>query len=91
MNLALPEHKALCDLRAALANGGLPRVDRRTAYDWARIAAFHTIAELLRILDQFKRRIEEGERFRLVHRERPREPGRLHVEIVIEPNPEAQP
>jgi hypothetical protein len=72
------------ELRAALARGGVPRLERRTAHDWARIAAYHTIAELMRLLDHFKRRVEQGEPCRLVYLEKPHEPGRLQVEIVIE-------
>jgi len=87
----LPEHKALRELRIALSRGDLPRPARRTAADWARIAAFNTIAELLRLLDEFKRRIEGGERCRLVEIKRPQEPGQLRIEIMIETIPPGQP
>jgi hypothetical protein len=91
MTLVVPEYRAMCELRTALSRGVLPRWDRRAAHDWARLAAFHAIAELLRILDEFKRRIERGERCRLVHREKPQEPGRMQIEIVIEPIAAAPP
>lgn len=83
-SIALPEIKALRELRHALARGGLPPFDKRTPEDWARIAAFRTIFELLRLLDEYKRRTERGERCRLVEQERDRGPGRLVVEITLE-------
>jgi hypothetical protein len=87
----LPEHKALRELRIALSRGDLPRPALRTAEDWARLAAFTTIVELLRFLDEFKRRIEGGERCRLVEIKRPQEPGRLRIELAIELIPTAPP
>jgi hypothetical protein len=80
----LPEHKALRELRLALSRGDLPRPARRTSADWARVATFSTIAELLRFLDEFKRRVEGGEPCRLVEIKQPQQPGRLRIEIVIE-------
>jgi hypothetical protein len=85
--LLLPEHRALRELRTALSRGDLPRPARRSAADWARIAAFTTIAELLRLLDEFKRRVEGGERLRLVEIKHPQVPGRLHIELAIESMP----
>lgn len=82
--IAIPELKALRELRSALAFGGLPPLARRTPEDSARIAAFRAIEELLHVLNQYRRRIESGERCRLVEREHGREPGRLLVELVIE-------
>jgi hypothetical protein len=89
--LLLPEHKALRELRTALSRGVLPRPAMRTAHDWARLAAFTAIVELLRVLDEFKRRVESGERCRLIALEQPCERGRVRIEIVIEALPTAPP
>lgn len=83
----IPEIKALRELRFALARGGLPASDKRTPEDSARIAAFRALEELLRLLDHYRRRVEQGDRCRLVEREHPREPGRLVIEMVIEVSP----
>ncbi len=82
--LAIPEIKALRELRVTLARGGLPAPDKRTPEDHARIAGFRVIEELLRLLDQFRHRVESGERCRIVEREHAREPGRLVIELSIE-------
>jgi hypothetical protein len=81
---AIPELRSLQTLRAALAIGGMPPLDKRTAEDSARLGLFRLVEEALIFLGQFKRRIEGGERCRLVERERAREPGRFVVELVIE-------
>jgi hypothetical protein len=82
---AIPELRALQNLRAALAIGGIPPVDKRTPEDGARLALFRLLEEALLLLRHFKGRIEAGERCRLVEREHPHESGRLVVELVIEP------
>ena len=83
-SLAMPELRALRELRRALARGGLPSMDRRTPEDHARIASFRAIEELLQLLDQYRRRVDGGERCRLVELEQAHAPGRLHLEIAIE-------
>lgn len=83
-SLAMPELRALRELRRALARGGLPSMDRRTPEDHARIASFRALEELLQLLDQYRKRVEGGETCRLVEREQARAPGRLHLEIAIE-------
>jgi hypothetical protein len=80
----IPELRLLQELREALARGGMPPPDKRTPEDSARIGAFRTVAELLHLFGRLKRRIEGGERCRLVEREHAREPGRLVIELVIE-------
>lgn len=82
--LLIPEFKTLRELRRVLGRGGLPALDKRTPEDSARIASFRAIEELCRVLGEYKRRVENGERCRLVEREHGSEPGRLHVEFVIE-------
>jgi hypothetical protein len=82
--LALPEIQRMREVRRALAFGGLTPAARRTPEDNARIASFRTLEELLPFLDEYRRRIESGQRCRLVEREHTREPGRLLVEWVIE-------
>ena len=85
--LAAPEFTTLRDLRRALARGGLRSPSQRTPEDHARIAAFRTLEELLRLLEDYRRRVEGGQRCRLVEREHPHEPGRLLFEFVIEVEP----
>ena len=85
--LAAPEFTTLRDLRRALARGGLRSPSQRTPEDHARIAAFRTLEELMRLLDEYRRCVEGGQRCRLVEREHPREPGRLLLEVVIEVEP----
>ncbi len=83
--LAAPEFAVLRQLRGTLARGGLPA--RRTPEDHARIAAFRTVAELLVLLDEYRRRVESGDRCRLVEREHDHKPGRLLIEVAIEVEP----
>ncbi len=83
----VPEDAALRALRRALARGRLAGGGRRTPEDDARNAAFRTLEELLALLDEMERRVERGERCRLVEREHPREGGRMVIEMVIEPAP----
>jgi hypothetical protein len=86
-HVAIPEIEAMRDLRRALARGGLSPIDTRTPEGCARVAAFYVIIDLLRLLDEFKRRVEAGESCRLVHVKRSHESGRLQIEIAIEPQP----
>jgi hypothetical protein len=88
--LVIPEHRTMKALRDTLRVGGLPPLDTRTPEDAARIASYRVVEELLRLLRFFKHRIEEGESCRLVERVHDTEPGRLHLEIAIEPT-EARP
>jgi len=85
--LAIPEIKAMRELRHALAAGGMPALDKRTPADSARIAGFRLLVELLRLYERFRRRVEAGERCRIVERERPREADRLILELEIEGQP----
>jgi hypothetical protein len=85
--MVLPEHEALRDLRRALARGGLPPMHARTPTDMARIASFRVMEELLRFLAEYRRRIDAGERCRIVDREGPRVAGRLDLHFVIEVDP----
>jgi len=82
--LGAPEFDTLRRLRRIFARGGLPAAAERSPEDDARIAAFTTIAELLRILDDFRARVARGEAVRLVAAEQPSERGRMRVEITIE-------
>jgi hypothetical protein len=84
IQLVIPELRTLRELRRSLARGGLPAASQRTPEDWARLAAHRSIAELCRIIDEYRRRVESGERVRLVEHELPTEPGRMRVELVIE-------
>jgi hypothetical protein len=83
--LAAPEFTTLRELRRAFSIGGLPA--ERTPEAHARIAAFCVIGELLRLLDEFRRRIRAGQRCRLVVHEQTSEPGRLALHVTIEAEP----
>lgn len=82
--LVIPGLRQLQDLRHLYARGGLPPSDTRTPEDWCRITAFRVVEELLRLLEDYRRRSEEGERCRLVERPHATERGRLRLELVIE-------
>jgi hypothetical protein len=86
-SVALPEIRTLREVRYALARGGLPPEERRTPEDWGRIAALQALLVLLQVLDQFKRRVEDGERCRVVTRQIERAPDRRTLEIAIEVQP----
>jgi hypothetical protein len=83
--LATPEFTTLRELRRAFSLGGLPA--ERSPEAHARIAAFCVVGELLRLLDEYRRRIRAGQRCRLVVREAPSEPGRLLLDVAIEERP----
>jgi hypothetical protein len=85
--IAAPEFATLRDVRRALARGGLPPHDARSPADQARIAAFRALEELLFLLDDYQRRVQRGERCRLVERDHGRTPGRLVFELSIEVEP----
>lgn len=83
---AVPELATLQRIRRLLASGGI----RRTPSGEARIASFRVVEELIRVLIEFKRRLDAGQRVRLVEVERPSTPGRFAVvlEIVSADTPE---
>jgi len=83
--IAIPEIETLRKLRDVLARGRLRAETERTPEDHARIATFELIAALMRVLDEFKRRVEGGERCRLVRVKCSHERGRLSIELAIEP------
>ena len=80
---ASPDFEALRVLRKKFSRGGLPAV--RTPEDQARIAVFYVLRALLDLLVEFARRIRRGERVGLVVNEQTSLPGRMAVEVVIEP------
>jgi len=81
---AVPALRTLRELRRTLADGGMPAPERRAPEDWTRLAALRTISALLRVFEQYRRAVEEGERCRIVAHEHPAEPRRLLVELAIE-------
>jgi hypothetical protein len=76
--VAIPQLRELREFRLALARGGGPAEDR-----WSRIALFEVIAQLLRFVEEYRRRLERGEECRLVVREAVRESDRLVFELAI--------
>ncbi len=83
--LEAPEFTTLRELRRLLSIGGLPA--ERTPEAHARIAAFYALTELLRLLDEYRRRIRCGQRCRLVVHEQTSEAGRLALHVTIEAEP----
>lgn len=82
--IAGEDFRTLRELRDAFALGGLPQQGERTATDEARIAAFFVLQELLHLLVQFRRAVEQGKLPRLVVSEHGRQLGRVVIEIRIE-------
>jgi hypothetical protein len=79
--LALPDIKALRELRRALSYGGLTPGARRSPEDHARITTFRVLSEMLFFLDNYRRRVEAGEALRLVEVDHQRTHGRLVIEF----------
>ncbi|MFT3764773.1 MAG: hypothetical protein QM820_04545 [Minicystis sp.] len=84
---SMPELRALRELRGDLARGKLLPLDKRAPGDDARLAAYRTLAELLSVIEEYRRRVERGARCRLVEREHPCEPGMLVLEFAIVEEP----
>jgi hypothetical protein len=80
---ASADFETLRVLRRKFSRGGLP-ADRKPEDD-ARIAAFYVLKALLELLAEFSRRVRRGERLRLCTIEHPSTPGRMLVEIRVEP------
>lgn len=80
----IPEHGLMSELRHMLAAGKVPA---QTPEDHARNASFRVLAALLLFLADFKRRVERGDRVRIVEREHPSQAGRIIVEFTIEAQP----
>jgi hypothetical protein len=71
-------------LRRTFARGGLPPKEQRSPEEDVRIACFTVIADLLRVLEDFRVRVERGEAVRLAVREQMTAPGWMRVELAIE-------
>jgi uncharacterized membrane protein YccC len=82
--VVIPELDTLRKLRDVLARGGFRAAAARAPEDHARIALFETIAAVLRLLDQFKRRVESGEPCGLRWVRHDSIPDRIVIEIAIE-------
>ena len=82
--IAGEDFRALRALRDAFALGGLPQQSERTATDEARIATFFVLQELLHLLGQFRRAVDQGKLPRLVVSEHGRQLGKVVIEIRIE-------
>jgi hypothetical protein len=76
--------QALRDLRRDFGCAGIPSKDCRTQEDDARLVSFCVLQELVHILDQFRRAVEQGEQCRLVVREHGRQLGKAIIEISIQ-------
>lgn len=76
----IPEHALLRRVREMAAIRG----DGRTPEDSARFALWRLIGEFLRLASELKRRVEAGERCRIVEEPQPPELGAMHVKLKIE-------
>jgi len=79
---AAPEFATLRRMRRTLARGGIPAT--RTPEIQAKLAAFSTLRDLLSLLDEFRKRVQRGERVSLVTTEQSSVAGHMRIEIVIE-------
>jgi hypothetical protein len=52
----------------------------------ANVVCFRVLVEVVKLLEEFVRRLAAGERVRLVEREHPPERGRLVLEIAVLPS-----
>ena len=77
----IPELPALKRLRDMAAVRG----DRGTPEDSVRVTIYRLMIELLRLAGELKRRVERGERCRIVEVEQATAPATLHVKFKIEP------
>ena len=85
--VSIPELSLLRNMRGDLARGGLPPLSKRGPEDHVRLAVYRTLLELLRLIDEYRRRVENGERCLLVEREQRPERGRLVLEFAIVEEP----
>lgn len=77
--LHIPEHALLKRLRENAAIRG----DGTTPEDSARVAISRLVGEFLRLAGELKRRVEAGERCRIVEVPQPAEPGTMHIKLRI--------
>lgn len=82
--IVIPELETLRRVRDVLARGGLRAETERTPEDHARITIFETVAALLRLLERFKRRVENGEPCGLRWVRHDFTPDRVVIEIAID-------
>lgn len=83
--LALPAFATLRALRRELSRGGMPAENERTAEDQARIALFVVVSDVLRVLEDFRARVQRGEAVRLRTRPIDNTEGRARFDVTIEP------
>jgi hypothetical protein len=76
----IPEHALLRRLREMVAIRG----DGTTPEDSARAAASRLLTEFLRLAVELKRRVEAGERCRIVEVPQEPEPGAMQIKFRIE-------
>ncbi|APR82603.1 Hypothetical protein A7982_07952 [Minicystis rosea] len=90
--LTIPAVHELRELRIALARASLSALDARASRtERARLASFRTIVVLLRVLEEFKRRVEAGEPCSLSAVDHTPAPGRYTLEFTIQAAPEERP
>jgi hypothetical protein len=80
---ASPDFEGLRVLRRKFSRGGLPAI--RAPEDDARIAVFYVVKALLDLLAELARRVQRGEPVRLLVSEQSSIPGRMTVEVRLEP------
>jgi hypothetical protein len=82
---------ALRHVRLTLSAGGLTAAERRTPEGSVRLATIHACREIEHIIDQLRRRIDAGERCRVVCTEKGRRLGLAIVHLEIVPVPAETP
>jgi len=85
----MPEFRALAEVRRAFVKGGIPLATPRTTEASARLAVFWALYELGHLLDEIEHRSRAGEPCWASVRASEIRPGRVVLEIAIEPIPSA--
>jgi len=86
-----PEFRALAAACRAFTRGGIPPAAARTPAAGARQAAFWTLYELGHVLEELAHRTRSGMAGWCVVRASEHGPGRVVLDIAIEPIPEPSP
>jgi hypothetical protein len=72
-------------MRRELVEGGFPPTSKRAPDDWLRFAAFAAINDLLRILNEYRRRTLRGDKCFIFERKHQQKLGHLTLELSVEP------
>lgn len=81
----------LREVRRELSRGGLPPEHERTAEDHVRIALFEVVSNVLRVVENYRARVQRGEAVRLRTRQIDNTEARARFDVTIEPLAAASP